>query len=675
MQKKNLDLHGKIYDFDIKIQDVFNLRGMSAFIATDTVFINKVSYGELTGNVEMADLSAPVWWKLFANYKQNQLRIAGAWLTPKSSNPQTIDEIEVTVNPGQFENRVTAKKFPLEFLETIIPGISRTTGQIDGDVTLGGTFKRVAMRGELLINGRTQIDYLKSSFYIDHQRISLSEYRIWADGDTIWDASPQRLHMAKVKGGIYHDHFRKWDLRCSVESQDNGFMILNTQKRDNPLYYGQGIGRFKADFTGSFSRTNISIDAVTGKETRLYIPLTSATDINEVNFIKFKNTVKTPDSTANALKKSKNTDLKGLNFEMNLTMTDEAEVQMIFDEQAGDIIKGRGEGDIKLAINRAGEFKMYGSYAITKGEYLFTLLNFVNKPFSVKKGGSIIWYGDPYTAQIDLEATYQQNTSLYNLLRDEILTTNDSEAATEASKAVPAVVTMRLRGDLMKPNITFGLDFPNLTGKLKTLADSRLRQIQQDQNELARQVFGLVVVGSFLPSSSQFIQGSDYTASALNTLTQVLSNQLSGYLTGLASVWFDGSVSSIDFDIAYNEYQNEVINPNGNVNQTGRELQLRLTSGFANDRVMVQVGSQIGFGRPGTQVQDGFIGEDVSVEIQLTANRQWRLKVYQRSEPDLIGAQRRARYGFGLSFRKDYDSFQELLSGLGGWFSDKKKKG
>lgn len=673
INKPTFKSRGKIYSLEVGIMDVFNLRGIGAAIETDTVFINDVAYGDFFGNVDLEHLEAPLTWKLFANLNsKNQLRLEGAYLF-KGDAPRTVEESGLTVQPGEFQNLLTADDFPLEVLETFIPGISRTNGTLNGDVRIGGKPDRIAMRGDVWVDGHTQIDYLKSSFYIDHQRIKLSEYQIWAEGDTIWDASPQRLHMAKVRGGINHDHFRKWDLKCTVESTDNGFMVLNTRKQDNPLYYGQGIGQFKADFTGSFVRTNIAINAITGRNTRLFLPLGSATDISEVSFIKFKKTGANTDSVSTNRPVSSSTDLKGLNLEMNLTITEDAEMQLIFDEQAGDIIKSTGTGNIKLNINRAGEFLMYGDYTIRRGQYLFTLLNFVNKPFEVREGGTIKWYGDPYSAQIDLEAIYVDNTSPYNLLRDEILTTNDADLSRDAAKATRAVVTMRLKDDLMKPNISFGLDFPNMTGKLKTLADTKLRQIQQDQNELGRQVFGLVVVGSFLPSGTQFIQGSDYTASALNTLTQVLSNQLSSYLTGLASEWFDGSVSSINFDIAYNEYQNAVVSlPGDNLNQTGRELQLRLTSGFINDRITVEIGSQFGQNRIGTAVQDGFLGEELNIEVQLTENRHWRLKVYQRTEPDVIGAQRRLSIGGGIRFRREYETFEEMMGGLKGWFKSGK---
>ena len=666
---RNLNFRGKIYDFDVTVDEIFQLKGINTYITTDTIFINNVPYGEITGNLDMADQASPLAWTLFLNRDRKQvLRVVGGWLAG-GDKPRRLEELELTVPPGEFLTSITARDFPLAVLQTFVPGISKVAGQFRADVTLSGPFSGINMSGGAVINtGQFQLDYLKTMYYVRNQKIDLSGNRIYATGDTIYDASQR--HMAFIRGGLLHKHFKEWRVNCSVRSADNNFMILNTSAQDNLLYYGQAIGQFEANFSGTFRQTNISITATTGKETRLYIPISSVVDAQDVRFIKFKS----KKDTVIAIDKTKSFtigDLKGLNFEMSVTVTQDAEVQLIFDEQAGDIIKGRGEGDLKLVITREGEFKMYGNYTILTGEYLFTLLNWVNKPFTVSQGGVVSWSGDPFGAQINLDATYVENTSLYNFVRDEVelLRGTPSDLATDASKATQVIVTMHLNGDLLKPNISFDLEFPNLSSQIKTIADNKLRLLRQDQNELNRQVFGLVVVGSFLPSSSSgFIQGSDYLTSAFNTLTQVLSNQFSNYLTGLATEWFGGRVSSIDFDVAYNEYQNSLREAGQpNANQTGRELQLRLTSGLFNDRITVQFGSQFGLGSPGTSTNDGFLGEDAVVEIQLTENRHWRLKVYQRTEPDIGGGQLRARYGFGLSFRREYDTFSELMDGLIWW--------
>ncbi len=664
---KDIAYRGKLYDFEINVQDVFEMRGLELSVTSDTLFLNEEPYGEITGNFGMQSLDSALTGKLFLQGKKHQLRIVGAWL-PDGGRAVSIPELDL-VKPGEMQLHVTALRFPMSIAERFIPSISKTAGVFNADVRLGGPPKRLGVLGTAdILEAQFQIDYLKTMYHIHDQRVTINNYQVWADSVTIWDGSDR--NKAFVTGGLRHNFFRDWRLDCNIETEGNNFMVLNTFKEDNELYYGQGIGYFKARFTGSFSKTNIEIDAITGPQTRLFIPVSGASDAEEVSFIKFRN--KKPEDSTDVQDDGvfRISDLKGLNFEMNITVNDDAEVQLIFDEQAGDIIKGRGEGDITLTINREGEFKMYGGYTIRQGAYLFTLLNLVNKPFTVANGGTVSWSGDPYGAQINLDATYDENTSVYNFISSELsLISSDQNLTREATQATRVLVTMHLKGSLLTPSITFDLDFPNLNGQVKTLVDNKLRQMEQDQNELNRQVFGLVVVGSFLPTSSANTQTLIQT-SAFNTLTQVLSNQFSSYLTGLAAEWFGGAVSSIDLDVAYNEYQNSLSDPN--LGQIGRELQVRLTSGFANDRVTVQLGSQFGLSRPGTAVNDGFLGEDVTVEIQLTENRQWRLKVYQRTEPDIAIGQRRSRYGFGISFRKDYDSFDDMMSGLSGWFRKKK---
>lgn len=669
---KNLQMRGTFYDFEVEIEDVFQQRGINGYINSDTVFINNIPYGTVTGNIEMPALDSAVSWKMFLNYQNRQLRVAGAWL-PEGNSPIDVPWVDVRVNPGEFQTNVDATALPMSILETFVPGISKTAGQFRADVSLGGPFNKVAMNGYAFIEqAQFQIDYLKTMYHLSNQRVELSRYRIWVDSARVYDArGVAGNHAALVRGGLIHDHFAKWRIDCKVKSLDDNFMVLNTLPEDNPSYYGQAIGSLDAVFSGTFDQTNIEVSARTGKDSRLYIPLSGGEDVKEVKFINFidKNA---EDTLKNNRRAGVGKEVKGLNLLMNISITEQAEVQLIFDEQAGDIIKSRGEGNIRLAITREGEFKMYGSYRIRRGEYLFTLLNFVNKPFTVKDGGSIDWFGDPYSAKINIDASYEELTSPYNLIRDEVAQLGSAGLDQEAQKAIRTVVNMHLKGELLKPSVSFDLEFPNATPQIRSVLDNKIRLLRQDPNEMNRQVFGLVVVGSFLPSnSSQFIQSSAYLSTTLNTLTQVLSNQFSNFLSSLAAEWFGRAVSSIDFDVAYNEYESTLNDP-AQSTQVGRELQVRLTSGFANDRISLQLGSQIGIGNQGVASQSGFLGEDVTLEIQLTENRQWRLKIYQRTEPDIVVGQIRSRYGLGLSFRKEFNTFDGMMEGIGKWFKKQK---
>ena len=68
------------------------------------------------------------------------------------------------------------------------------------------------------------------------------------------------------------------------------------------------------------------------------------------------------------------------------------------------------------------------------------------------------------------------------------------------------------------------------------------------------------------------------------------------------------------------------------------------------------------------------VREDIVIEIQPIKDKQWRFKVYQRSEPDLAGGGFRNRFGVGLSFSRDFDSFGDLRSGISKWISSVRKE-
>ena len=103
-----------------------------------------------------------------------------------------------------------------------------------------------------------------------------------------------------------------------------------------------------------------------------------------------------------------------INFD--LTVTPDAEVQIIFDPKLGDIIRGKGNGNLNMIINTTGNFLMYGDYIIEEGDYLFTAQNLINQKFNIEPGGRIRWTGDPFNASIDIVANYRTKASMSDLL-------------------------------------------------------------------------------------------------------------------------------------------------------------------------------------------------------------------------------------------------------------------
>lgn len=675
---RKLDFGGN-FEIWAEVDNIFTQKGMKIwFSSSDSITINKVNYGFFNSYIEMADLKSPLDFNLDLIEQKNgqSLNVRGFYLPPGAKKMAD----QPTLKPGSFDFKVKGESFPFAILETFVSGISKTGGITDLNGRLWGNPDAVDMSGTArIIDGWTTIDYLGTRYRIDNQVISLSSYAISAH-DTVVDAigilrtRPDTIldvrgKPAVITGSIRHDHFHKWKLDLEIESDD--FLVLKTTKAQNPTYYGTGIGKIDVVFGGNFSTTDIQVNATTLAGSQLFIPLTDSEDAAEVTFIKFK-----PKQTAvvdpkKAEKSFEVEGLKGLNFGMNLTLTPEAEVQLIFDEVAGDIITGHGHGDIGITYDVTSELKMYGDYVIDDGNYLFTYfgsgaLSFLqtNKPFSVNPGGTIRWDGDPLAATINLAAAYKGlQTSPYNFIQDELLATSNDEIR-EAQRTTRVQLTMGLTGALFKPDISFDIQFPDLTGNLKTATDNKLRIARQDPNEINRQAFGLLVIGSFLPDAGGVLSvGATTIDAGVNTLSQMVTSQLSNYLSSLVTSFAEGSfIEKIDFDINYNRSQNIGSNNIAGLNQ---ELALRLSSSLANDLIRIQGGANFGLsGQNNYQGTSGFLGEDVVVEIRLTEDRRWVLKFFQRLSPDFLAGGTRLRAGGGISFRKEYDSLGEMLGGL-----------
>jgi len=651
------------YDIYAQVNDVFNLQELHFTASADTLFINGDDWGKLRLDVRGPDLKQPMESYLSLTKGASQILAEGAF------NPTTAEVENPTLQQqaNYLDFQVTLSGFPLRFGEYFIgKEVSGITGAVDAKLRVNGLPEKPNIGGNITIaDGGVTIDYLQTHYRFDQALIQVDNQIFDATGVRLFD---RYGHPATIYGGIRHDHLR--DFRIAAKLSTSRFLALDTEKEDNELFYGHALGKGEIWFTGDFQRTDIYANATVGDSTEFIIPVSSERDASDISFVRFvdKNVNRRQTEPSN------NPDeLRGVRLEMDLTITDEAVAKIVFDEQAGDIIEGAGRGDIQIIVPRTGDFSMYGNYIIEEGDYLFTLYNLVNKDFRIRKGGRINWDGDPFGATIDLEAEYKDLEAPVANFLTEYLASAEADLKNEASKPTQVNLTMDLEGQLLQPVINFDIGFPNLRGQLQNFTESKLRLLKQDQNELNKQVFGLIVAGQFIPSGFSNFQGSEIL---YNTVSEFLSNQLSLLITELFSEFIgEGEVlSSIDFDIAYNQYQSVDLGDGQNVNR-GDELQLRLKQNFFNDRLSILVGGDIDIGgayRATTGTSGTFVGNDLVIEYMLNRDRSLKLRVYQLLEPD-VGGGRRLEIGTGLSFRREFNSFSQFLNSLKLAFSKTEK--
>ena len=330
--------------------------------------------------------------------------------------------------------------------------------------------------------------------------------------------------------------------------------------------------------------------------------------------------------------------LSGIELNFDLEITSDAKLQIIFDEQVGDIIKAQGQGDLSMIINTIGDFNIFGQYLVDKGDYLFTLQNVINKRFEIAKGSSIYWDGDPYQAVLNMQAIYKLRAPLYDLF--------PSDSSDEYKRRTPVELALKLNDNLMSPSISFDISLPEASEQTKRQLESVLYVNNNDVNpqEMNQQVFGLLVLNRFLPSSTTGTTEGGYNAGAqtLNNGYEFVSNQLSNWASRLSD----------NFDVGV-KYQpaDELNSDQFDVSVSTQLFQDRLTFdgnvGYTGDN-------------PDLQNQNsGFVGEFTAI-YKLKDGR-YRLKGFNRSVTNsLLQLNSPYTQGIGFFYREDFDTIGEL---------------
>jgi len=338
-------------------------------------------------------------------------------------------------------------------------------------------------------------------------------------------------------------------------------------------------------------------------------------------------------------------DVAGMDITMDFEFTPEANIQVIFDSKVGDILKGSGNGDLRIKIDKTGSVFFYGEYTIEEGDYMFTLQNLLNKRFVIDNGSTIRWDGSPYNALIDLTATYKLKASMYDL----VAPTLDPSASSEFQKRVPINVKLLLTGRLLKPNIRFEIKTPSLNNSNQNIIDEYITT----EEELNRQVLSLLVLNRFYTPEGGQSTAQAGTNAAVVTTTEMLSNQLSHWLSQISN--------DVDIGVSYR--------PGDEV--TSNEVELALSTKMFNN--WVTVSSNVGYGNYQAEDVSNIIG-DFDIEVKLNKKGTIRAKAYTHSNNDIYYETSPTTQGVGISFNEEFNTFRELMKRYWDKLTGKKKK-
>ncbi len=632
-------------DVVLQVNDAFGNMSINGSINMDQLFLNGDPYGNVSAY-------------LTQNLDENlllDLDIINDSIQQKVMLDVLFDKEKFTL-----DGDLIAENFPTNFFEYIIKdGISDTKGSFDLNCEIRGKIPDIAFRGKgVMKDCGVKVDYIGNYLTFDNQEIRVNEKIIDVTGGIVND---KYGNVATLTGGITHEFFKDLKLNLSIDSDK--FLMLETTKADNSSYFGTGIGSGNITFSGPFSQVDIVINATTGIGTVLNIPVESSDENYDESLIQFVDAGTLLDFNKDTLVREERL-LSGTNVEINLSMTPEADVKIIFNEQLNDVIFGNGRGNIRMVIKRDGTFDVFGDYIVESGEYLFTALGIVAKPFKVKRGGTVTWTGDPINANLNIEAEYIGIDSPVNVFLAEYISEDNQNQYIEASQKTRVDLSLLIGGTLYNPDINFDINFPELQGEIRSFANNKMTILRQNPTDMNDQVAGLLLFGSFLPTNNplgtSFVSGSNLLRTGYNTLSEFVSQQLSYLVSGLIeeALIEDGLLRGIDFEIGFSKNAEIVDGAFDNTGLAPDEIQVNFKPKFKNDRWSIDLGTN--YVRESTIGINNYVFYNYTLEYALTQDRRLKLRVYGKNDFDEIIADREWKYGVGINFRREFGTLEKF---------------
>ncbi|MDO1445644.1 translocation/assembly module TamB domain-containing protein [Rhodocytophaga aerolata] len=596
---------------------------------------SELEVGELViDNFLIGDISGQTTWdvinkRIGVNYQVYRMR-------------NRILSLSGFYDPQAEENalamQASLNKTDLEILEPFFKEhVSNIGGTASGRLQITGMLTAPMLKGALTVNGgRFKYNYLNTTYHFN-DKVYFSENEIGVRQLQLYD---QDNNLAYLKGGVFHDGFRDFVIDLSATMQS--FQVLNTTAKDNDLFYGTAYATGNLSILGSISNLTITANALSNKGTKIYIPIggTSKTVEQKQDFITFISKSQIGDTVVTENKASVN--LSGIKLDFNFEITPDAYCEIIFDIKSGDIIRGNGNGKIKMQIDTEGDFTMFGDYEISKGAYNFTLLNAINKEFKIKEGSRISWSGDPYGGILDINATYEQTASLFPIIKN-ALTGDRENPAPQYTRRYPVTVLMKLTGDLLSPDIDLGVNFDDYPQNDPIFMASILSyksRLMTDEQELNKQVFSLLVLRR-LSEEGAF---SGVEGSVGSSLSELLSNQL--------SYWVSQAIDeNLEIDMNLNTMDQNALNT----------LQLRLSYSMFDGRLRVT----------GQSDSRSMLG-DWTVEYILSKDGRLKLKMFNRYNQNVVisdMSNTNMVTGVSLLHSQNFNNLKDIFS-----FKRKKKK-
>ncbi|MBC7417411.1 MAG: translocation/assembly module TamB, partial [Pedobacter sp.] len=644
----------------------FQLETLTKFAETDTTLVG----GKLNGTATVKDLSASQ--KFEANLTVSNLRYLkdelGSLRLAINNNKADAFEVnaalsgvhELRVNgfyytkpTGKLDLTINVDKIDLSKVQSLSAGqIKNGTGTLSGALTVKGAIAAPSILGDLTFNSAGfTIAYVNSYFRMPNEKISFTPEGIAFNNFTIIDSLNQK---ATINGKILTTDYK--DYRFALDIKTDNFRALNSTASDNDLIYGTVFLSSNIKIRGDLNQPDVNMDVRVNKGTKFFfaLPTGDPAVMDQKGIVEFIDASAPPFNGEKSLKVDSvpKSPVKGLNLVARVVIDPEAELNVVVDPANGDALNIKGNANLNATIDPSGKISLTGRYEVIDGSYNLSVGPLGKKAFKLQKGSTIVWTGDPTQANINLTAVYEVNAAPIDLIGDPSLIA--------AKTKLPFQVYLMMKGELLKPIISFRLDLPeNERNAVDGRAYAALQNVNRNESDLNKQVFALLALNRFIannPFQSLAGGGGGVSTLARQSVSKLLTEQLNNLASDL--------IQGVNLNFGVNSTEDY---SSGSMQQK-TDLQVGLSKKLLNDRLTVSVGSTFnveGPQTPGKKSTD--IAGNVNVEYALSADGRYRLRAYRRNQTEAVLEGQIIETGLGFTIVVDYNKLKEI-------FESKKKR-
>lgn len=562
--------------------------------------------------------------------------LVSGYITPKKD----IDYhgLDLNINAGRvnlgFINKWTDAIF------------DRLQGHATGRVRIFGPFKQINIEGDALVNeASVGIPFIGVRYHLENDSVLLRPDNIYFNNATIYD--PQG-HHASVTGYLHHDSFK--DLSYDISIHGENILGYNFTDFGDQNFYGTVYATGDISVKGHPGEVRIGIKARPERGTTFTYNATSPDKLTDTPFITYKpkneftNTTYNPflaasnkpnDGTGSEIADADISDSESeestsdLYLDFDLDINEQSTMNLLMDARSGDKIALTGNGRMLAHYYNKGSFNLFGTYRVSQGTYNLSLQEVIRKNFEFSPDGTVTFNGEPYDADLNLQAVHTVSGVSLNDINPKA---NFSNTTTRVN------CLMNIGGKARAPRITFDFDIPNANEEEKQM----VRSLISTEEERNMQVIYLLGIGRFY--------AYDYSSETQSQGTLAMNSLLSSTLSGTINQALTNMIGLPNWNFGANLRT-------GDEGWSNMDVEGMLQGNLLNNRLLLN--GNFGY-RDNPVATSNFVG-DFDVKYLLTPSGTIALKAYSETNDRYFTKSSLTTQGIGVLLKKDFTSWRDLV--------------